>query len=183
MPTAATAVTDRLAAIAATRRALLADLQGLTTAQGAWRPASGQWSLQEVVEHLYLAESGGFDLIWQAAESFRDGEPVWSGDSPNAGLPIEEVIRRTWRPRETAPESATPAGKLSLSCGLARLAACDSLLAALPDHLAGLPLEQVIYPHFLSGPLDALQRLEFIRFHLEYHGPQIRRLKQAQGLG
>lgn len=175
-------VQAKLQEIAETRSEVLGELEGLSTDQGAWREHDGAWSLQEVIEHLVLAERMGFDLIWLAAEAFRAGRPVWTGESENAGLSIEDIIGRTWKPKETAPPGATPEGKWSVHSWAVHLESCDLLLRRLAGHLDGLPLDQVIYPHFLSGPLDALQRLDFIRFHMQHHLPQIRRIKAAQGL-
>jgi hypothetical protein len=169
---------SKLEEIRAARAELLLELRGLTTEQGAWRP-DGRWSLQHVVEHLVLAERGGFDLIWRAAEAFRAGTPVWVGESENAGVVIEDIVARTWKPRETAPPSAEPTGSGSLAQWMAHLESCDALLRHLPAHVEGLPLERVIYPHFLCGPLDALQRLDFIRFHMQHHLPQVERIKSA----
>ncbi len=59
---------------------------------GANRLAKDQWSIQEIIEHLVLAERGGFDLIYTASENFRLGKPVWSGNSENSGLSIEEIL-------------------------------------------------------------------------------------------
>lgn len=174
-------VQAKLDAIREVRARLLAEVEDLTQRQGAWRP-EGEWSLQEVIEHLVLAERLGFDLIWKAAEAFRAGDPIWAGESENEGHAIEDIVRRTWRPKETAPPSAEPTGSGSLSSWAAHLASCDALLSHLPVQLEGLPLNRVIYPHFLSGPLDALQRLDFIRFHMEHHLLQLRRIKVAQGL-
>ena len=170
----------RLAEIRGARQAVLREVDGLDLELGARRPDDGGWSLQQVVEHLVLAERGGFDLIWKAAEAFRAGTPVWSGESENAGLPIETIVERTWQPKEKAPPSAEPTGSGSLGSWAAHLYACDALLERLPAHLEGLPLREVIYPHVLSGPLDALQRLEFIRFHMDHHLPRIRRLSASE---
>jgi hypothetical protein len=38
-----------------------------------------------------------------------------------------------------------------------------------------------VYPHFLSGPLDARQRLEFLRFHIERHTAQVWRVRSSHG--
>lgn len=172
-------VQAKLDEIRLARRQILSEVEGVCAEEGAWRPEEGAWSLQEVLEHLVLAERGGFDLIWKAAEDYRAGHPVWSGPSQNRGRTIEEIVARTWRPREEAPPSARPGGAGSLASWSAHLTSCDALLATLPVHLDGLPLEDIIYPHFLCGPLDALQRLDFIRFHMQYHLPQIQRLKAA----
>ena len=36
----------------------------------------------------------------------------------------------------------------------------------LGEVLKGLDLEGIIFPYLISGPLDAGQRLDFLRFHL-----------------
>jgi hypothetical protein len=41
-------------------------------------------------------------------------------------------------------------------------------------------LESVSFPHFLYGPLDAKQRLQFLRFHIDRHIGQIRRIESTQ---
>ena len=173
-------VHSRLAEIRIVRGRVLEECAGVSADHVAHRQ-DGAWSLQDVIEHLVLAERGGFDLIWKAAEALRQGSPVWEGESENDGFRIEDVVARTWRPKETAPPSAEPSGEWSLECWLAHLRSCDSLLDQLPAHLDGLPLDRVIYPHFLCGPLNALQRLDFIRFHMEHHLPQIRRLRAVDG--
>jgi hypothetical protein len=168
--------------IKASRANVLREVVGLSLAQGSAKADLTAWSLQDILEHLVLAERGGFDLICTAAERFRDGDPVFSGQSENNGLSIEAIIERTWKTRETAPESATPTGDWSVGVWASHLRNCDDLLRDLPGVLDGLPLEQVIYPHFLCGPLNAIQRLEFIRFHIDRHMEQIRRVKQEMGV-
>jgi hypothetical protein len=54
------------------------------------------------------------------------------------------------------------------------------VLTELTAALDGLPLEDVLFPHFLSGPLDARQRLEFLRFHMERHIAQIESIRNHQ---
>lgn len=60
-----------------------------------------------------------------------------------------------------------------LAYWVASLAACQPVLNALEQKLDGLDLEAVVAPHFLSGPLDARQRLEFLRWHMDHHRQQI----------
>lgn len=163
------------------RAILLGHLHGLNSEQGRRKNKQGSWSLQEIVEHLVLAERGGFDLIYTAAEKYRTGSPVWQGESENNGLTIEKIIERTWKPRENAPDSAWPGGKWSLGVWMAHFRNCDDLLGNLPEALEGLPPEKVIYPHFLCGPLNVIQRLEFIRFHIERHSNQVLEVKSALG--
>ncbi|MFD2200876.1 DinB family protein [Shivajiella indica] len=149
---------------------------------GSLKLSKDHWNIQEIIEHLVLAERGGFDLIFTAAENFRNGTPIWSGPSENTGQTIEEIIHRTWKEKETAPPSATPQGKWSLGVWTSHFKNCDDLLLNLIPVLKDLPLEEVIYPHFLCGPLNAIQRLEFIRFHIDRHFHQISNLKKDLGI-
>lgn len=171
-------LTSLLSEIKSSRVRVIDEVAGLSIDEGR-RKFQEEWNIQEVIEHLVLAERGGFDLIYTAAESYREGNPVWAGESENDGLTIEQIIERTWQPKEKAPPSATPQGKWSLEVWLAHFQNCDDLLRHLMPILKGLPLQDVVYPHFLCGPLNAQQRLEFIRFHIDRHHSQIINMKKA----
>ena len=166
--------------VEASRRRVLAAVADLSAKQGAFAPPE-RWSAAEILEHLVLAETGGANFVWRASTAYREGAPLWTGDSPNRGQSIEEVVERTWEPKETAPESATPRMGGPVQYWAAALAACQPVLDRLGSELEGLDLSAVVYPHFLSGPLDARQRLEFLRFHLDRHLPQIEALKGEPG--
>ena len=49
-------VADLVAQMARARRDVVAAVAGLGGDQGAVRPAEGEWSLPEILEHLFLAE-------------------------------------------------------------------------------------------------------------------------------
>jgi len=168
--------------IKASRSQIIELANNISPVQGSIKIEPDMWNIQEVIEHLVLAEKGGFNLIYTAAEKFRIGEPVWTGKSENEGLSIEEIIMNTWKPKEKAPESATPKGKWSLGVWLSHFQNCDDLLKNLNVIVEDLPLNKVIYPHFLCGPLDIIQRLEFIRFHIDRHQSQIIALKKGIGI-
>ncbi len=91
----------------------------------------------------------------------------------NQGRSIEEIIARTWKPKETAPPIATPHIGGPLSYWLEYIKTSQLLLDKLEGVLDGLDPETVVFPHFLSGPLDAGQRLQFLRFHIVRHRDQI----------
>jgi hypothetical protein len=44
-----------------------------------------------------------------------------------------------------------------------------------------LDLETIIHPHPMLGPLDARQRFELLRAHLDLHRAQIEAVKHAPG--
>ncbi len=162
-----------VAAAGEARFGVLALTAALDDAAGARQPGEGEWPAQAIVEHLVLAEQSGVQFIWRAARGVRSGEPIWIGEHVHRGLPIADVIAHTWRFREEAPPNATPQQAAPLSYWRALLEAQQPILAALAQELSGLDLESVIYPHFLSGPLDARQRLEFITWHIAHHRQQL----------
>ncbi|MDO8679809.1 MAG: DinB family protein [Acidobacteriota bacterium] len=158
------------------RTAVIDAVRNLRTDQGSFKPTPVEWSIAENVEHLYLAEISGLTKIWAAARQVRDGI-AWEGDRPNHGKSIESVVATTWKPKEMAPGIATPHMGGPLEVWISSLRSLRSVLADLAKELGGLDLEAIVFPHFLSGPLDGRQRLEFLRFHMERHLEQIRRVQ------
>ena len=159
---------ERIGRVEETRRRVLDELANVTESQGAFKPSPASWSIQEAAEHLVLAEEVGILFIWRATLS------PWDGEHPHKGLSIEAVVRKTWKEKEIAPEPATPRFGGPLVYWIERLRGCETSLSRLSERLEGVDLETVIYPHVLSGPLDAGQRIDFLAFHMERHLDQIR---------
>jgi hypothetical protein len=169
-----------IAEVAAARQRVMAAIAGSTEEQAMWQPAPGEWSVAQVVEHLVLAEHSGIIRMWQAVVGLQRGEPVWQGEPVHRGKSIEQNIAETWRAREAAPPNATPQTNGPLAYWVASLAACAPVVGALGEALAPFDLEAVIAPHFLSGPLDARQRFEFLRWHMDHHREQIAAIMAQQ---
>lgn len=165
-------------AVEASRESLLATVAGFSSAQVAFRPGEGQWSVIDVVEHLYLAEMSGVAKIWAALEAFREGQR-WVEPHTNRGKSIETIIATTWKPKEIAPPIATPHIGGPIQFWVTATRSLQPILSELGAQLDQAPLEEVIFPHFLSGPLDARQRLEFLRFHIQRHVDQIARIRSS----
>ena len=158
------------------RNAVIDSVRNLRPDQATFKPSPDDWSIVENVEHLYLAEISGLTKIWAAALQVRAGV-AWADTRPNHGKSIEDVVATTWKAKETAPGIATPHIGGPLEAWVSSLRSLQSVLADLAKELDGLDLEAVVFPHYLSGPLDGRQRLEFLRFHMERHLQQIRRLQ------
>lgn len=155
-----------------TRRQVLDFLEPVSEAEATFAPSASAWSLQQIAEHLSLAEEVGILFIWRATIT------PWTGEHPHRGLTIEEVVARTWKDKEIAPEPATPRFGGPLAYWSARLAGCARLLQDLAVCLEDRSLERVIYPHVLSGPLDAGQRIDFLAFHMARHLTQMRVVRE-----
>lgn len=155
------------------RSGVLLPLRSMSTAQGAFKPDSDSWSIAQILEHLTMAEQVGINGMWRAAQDLRLGQPQWQGQAVHRGCTIEEVVEATWNPKEVAPDVAKPRLGGPLQFWIAALDNGRHLLRALEGALQGLDPQEVIYPHPISGPLDALQRLDFLRFHIDRHRSQI----------
>lgn len=166
-----------IADVKRSRRRAIESVESVTLAQATFKPEGERWSLKEQIEHLVLSELRAIDLVWRAADGVRNGTPEWTGELAYQGLTIDDVIARTWKPKEKAPPETAPSGEGPLAFWIARFEGGQQLLEAAQDALDGLNPSQVIYPHYLSGPLDARQRLEFQRFHIDRHIAQIQEIK------
>jgi hypothetical protein len=158
------------------RDGVIQEVKGLRPEQAGFQPSPGAWSITENLEHLYLAEISGLTKIRSAARQVRSGI-AWDGPRPNHGKSIAAVVAATWKPKEEAPGIATPHIGGPLEAWVSSLLSLWLVLADLANELEGLDLEAVVFPHYLSGSLDGRQRLEFLRFHLERHLEQIRRVR------
>lgn len=158
------------------RNALIDTVANLRPDQATFKPSPDEWSIVENIEHLYLAEISGLTKIWAAARQVRAGV-AWADARPNHGKSIEDVVATTWKPKELAPGIATPHIGGPLEAWISSLRSLRSVLADLATELDGLDLEAIVFPHYLSGPLDGRQRLEFLRFHMQRYLEQIRRLQ------
>lgn len=173
------ALADLIHQVASARVRVLATTAHLTEEEASTRPGPGQWSIVEVAEHLVLSEHYGLNKLWQTMEAARSGKGMWTGEHIHRGLAIEEVVARTWKPREQAPSFALPHIGGPLAYWKECLISCQSILDVLGNGLDGLDLESLIFPYYLCGPLDARQRLQFLRYHMDRHVAQIERIRAA----
>ena len=154
---------------------------GLAFELSVFKPDTNAWSILDITEHLVYAEDVGVWGIWKALEAYQRGVPLWEGEHVNGGHSIEQVVGKTWKEKEIAPEVAAPRIGGVLSFWIAALEARQKILKSLAKQLEGHPLEEIIYPHPISGPLDARQRLQFLRFHIDRHREQAESIKRIYG--
>ena len=162
------------------RASLLESVADVTETQGVYTSRDADWSIAQILEHLFLAEVSGVSKMWAAVDAHRRGDG-WTGDRPHAGKPIEQVVAETWKTAEVAPGIVEPQMGGPLDYWRSATRSLTPVLADLGTTLASVALEDVVYPHPISGPLDARQRLEFLRFHIERHAGQIDRIRSSDG--
>lgn len=164
-------------AVRVARDRVLARVQELPSAEAYSRPVEGAWSVAEIVEHLVHAEALGIAGLWKKAERLAAGGSPSHPLTPElAGRSIDEVFADLPENGVDAPDSVLPvAHGWPIGLWIARLRSNHGLLRELAPVLDRAGLEQVVLPHFVAGPLNARQRIEFLRWHLERHERQILR--------
>ena len=98
-------------------------------------------------------------------------------ESKNHGLTIEQIVENTWQKRTKFRRLLLQNGAVHLEFWMTNLANCQLLLRELQLYAVDVNLELAIYPHPISGPLNIIQRLEFLRFHMARHRDQIQQLR------
>jgi hypothetical protein len=160
------------------RKQFITECSGLSSNQSHFKPSPDVWSVTDNVEHLFWAEWGGINGMWKAIEGIKTNTPVWSQPATHEGLSIEEIVEKTWTPKEKVPMGAEPRLGGPLEYWISSLKACTPMLKDLFDELnTHDQLETIIYPHPISGPLNVIQRFEFLRFHIDRHTEQVKNLK------
>lgn len=164
------------------RRSYLDQLNHISEAQAQWKQDPGEWNIAEITEHLFWAEQGGIFGMWKTIKAIREGNIGRTTDSPHKDMPVEEIIKLTWQPKEIVPPVAAPRLGGPLAFWTASLAGLQDILLAFGKDLQDDELRIQAHPHPISGPMDFQQRLEFLVFHLDRHKAQCTRLLHEQGL-
>ena len=167
----------QIAEVEIARTNFISALRGLSSNQINFKPLPGSWTIAEVAEHIVWAEKVGVNKIWKALNGVKNGDPIWEGPNENEGLTIEEIIQKTWKAKESVPEIAKPKWGGPIEFWIASLESCSSVLPKLEAELEGMDLGTIIFPHPISGPMNVIQRISFLRFHMNRHQKQIERIK------
>jgi hypothetical protein len=170
-------LTQLLEQVAAARNQFIYTSRGLSAQQAAFKPTPESWCITENVEHMFWAEHGGINGMWKTLEAFKNNKPIFTGERVHHGLHVEEIVAITWREKELVPEVAKPRLGGPVEFWNISLQNLQPLLGALAKAMEGYDLENIIHPHPISGPLNVIQRFEFLRFHLNRHQKQIENIK------
>lgn len=170
-------VAEILDAIDETRERLRERLAGLSNEQENFRPASGGWSIAEIVEHLAILEARLLGLITvMTSKAEKAGLQRQSDDAHFAPVSLDNIVERSLREKYNAPETVAPQGSISIQDSLERLRESRANLRALQSRLEATDLSGAHYPHPAFGPLDAYQWLVMIGVHEARHLRQIEAL-------
>lgn len=164
-------VARRLDAADRVRRDLVRELEAMDPALLGARPRPGKWSIQEIVEHLVLAERAFL-------KGLERGTPPGPRSLKHAlAYPMVMFILRWDIPVKVPSRAMVPTGER----GFAELReAWDANHRALREFVAGLDPASARRPvtvHPVAGPMDARRAVVMLDVHLRRHARQIRRLR------
>jgi len=162
--------------VAEARQNYIAALAGFSEEQAQQKPSPESWNAVEITEHLFWAEQGGILGMWKTLLGIRAGTVSYEADRPHEGLPIDEIIRRTWQEKEIVPVIAAPRMGGPLAYWVTALHGLQDQLDTFGEVLSNDELVLIAHPHPISGPMSFDQRLEFLRFHIDRHREQVARL-------
>jgi hypothetical protein len=175
-----TADTARVLALLDTeRRMLLATASAVPPRFRERRPATGRWSVAEVIDHLARVEEGVATLL-AARGATAPAAPADEAVLAAAQLTPERIANlRNRRMLFEAPERVRPGAEPDFDTAVQRVArAREALLAALGacDPVA---LRQVTYVHPALGRLTLEGWVESVAHHEARHAAQITEIAEA----
>lgn len=137
-------------------------------------PASGQWSVLEVLDHLRIVEGRITDLLrMKIGEAMAAGAARDPDESPIVPtLDLARVMDRSTRfsaPGALHPQAAADLDAAWTALDGTRVKFRDAVLAG-----DGLALGDISFPHLFFGPLTMYQWIGFTGAHEARHADQIR---------
>ncbi len=157
------------------RHELLGRLKNFTHEQLSFRPAVNAWSMLEVIQHVMLVEQAflrqaeadfesipgklkfhpviGSVIVWAVfAFNLRVKMPI-KGIAPAGAAPLDQLVPR-WEEKRTA---------------------LKNYLETVDPKMIGRP----IFVHPISGPLNIVRGVQFLKNHFHHHVDQIERIQRS----
>ncbi|WP_404451593.1 DinB family protein [Virgibacillus necropolis] len=155
------------------RAELFNEVNGLSDEAFNKKPAEGQWSVKQVMEHLFLMEGA---ITKSIIDQLENGEVVNAEPKP-----IEASTNRATK--VTAPDFAIPNDDFATLDELKlKLTATHQGLAKVAETADEKQLEAKGFPHPLFGQMSLKQWIPFVAYHEKRHTLQIKEVKEKLGL-
>ncbi len=174
------AVNSLIQEVKSARHDYLALISTVSETHAAHKQTPEVWNVTENTEHLYWAEHGSVLGMWKTLHAIRAGQYEKKFDSKFKNLPIQEIIDRTWKPKEIVPPVAAPRMGGTLIFWRNALDSLQPILDAFGNEIQEDELRMLAHPHPISGAMDFHQRLEFLAFHIRRHHGQVKSILTAQ---
>ncbi|MFN0138856.1 MAG: DinB family protein [Pyrinomonadaceae bacterium] len=170
-------IADIYSANAKVREALNATLEGITPDEAATLPDDGKWSIQHVVEHIAMVETGVSMICSRMIEAAKADDKTSDGKfvlSPEFLESISRLVSGT--AKVEAPERVQPTGEVAIQDSLRTLTAATATLDSFRGDLESIDVTGHKFPHPFFGPLTATEWLVISGLHERRHTAQIESL-------
>ncbi|MCX6134390.1 MAG: DinB family protein [Ignavibacteriales bacterium] len=144
----------------------------LSVAQLGYRPVSGGWSIEKILEHLALVEGPLVRLI----TTLTDKAAAATGPHPplhSFEVSLESYLERSRTEKYVTRDKFSATGTVKALDSLKVLRDVQAELLSLRPRLESVDPTLVRFPHWIFGPLDLAQWLAFVGVHEERHLEQI----------
>jgi hypothetical protein len=164
------------------RDKLIESISGLSDEQLAYKPADGEWSLNDILHHLALTDEANGKLASRALKHAQERN-VPPDPTPDESVLhcLDQAMAPLTNVRATAPDFVRPQSHLSAPESLARLSASRERMLQSIEQLSRYDLTQLKYPHPFLGELDMYQWVLIAGGHEGRHVAQIKRIKSEAG--
>ncbi|KHE68851.1 DinB family protein [Halobacillus sp. BBL2006] len=150
------------------RDEVLGFVEGVSLEEAKKKPAEDQWSILEVLEHLYLMEQL---VVYQIEQALKRGDQQQAADKP-----LHKTTNREYKVE--APESVRPRGEFqTLEDAKEGLKKTREATLFLVHNKETETLKNRVFPHPAFGEMNLAQWIEFIGWHELRHLEQMKEVK------
>lgn len=161
--------------VAQARTRMIDRVRSLSVERTSFKPDPDRWCASEILEHVYSWEIEVLAHICSLGDAFCSSADL-APELPNQDQAFETIIRPFAHLKHKSPEELVPSGIGNAKFWMEALRANQEIVDALPQLLLDEDPKKIVFPHFLVGPLNAMQWLGFLQFHMDRHCMQIERL-------
>lgn len=165
-------IADIYAANEKIRENLNATLAGVSDDEAAALPDGEKWSIQHVVEHVSMVETGVSMICSRMIEAAKA-----EGKTSDGSFALSDKFRENLAQLATAsveaPERVQPTGDIAIQDSLTKLAVATAALQTLRSDLESTDVTGQTFPHPYFGPLNPAEWLVIAGLHERRHTNQI----------
>ncbi|MGE3468071.1 MAG: DinB family protein [Pyrinomonadaceae bacterium] len=168
-------IADVFAANNAFRDRLKATLAQVSAEEAAVRPEGEKWSIQQIVEHVSMVDTGISMICGRLLETVKES----AGRSDGSFAMTEKFGDGTAKIADMkleAPDRVQPTGNVPIDRSLESMAAARAALDAMQGEFEGYELAGPTFPHPFLGDLNAGEWLVLSGLHQNRHNRQIETL-------
>ncbi|HEY8403438.1 MAG TPA: DinB family protein [Flavobacteriales bacterium] len=159
----------------------LAALEAFSEEQLVSKEDSENWSPNQVMEHLLIAESGTLGYMLKKTSGGWDALPEVDNLSNPEAVGLIDRLNSTMRIKAPAilPE---PTNKISKDELIAKWKQLRTELELFVHSIPHKNLNKMVFRQPSAGPMNIIQTLQFMEAHVGHHLHQIERIKRKNNL-